>query len=265
MTEVTGFRQLNSIMKKIMLGILLFVALTFGTAWASESALDRDVLVVGTEATFKPFEFRNDANEIVGFDIDMMSFIADKLGKKFEVVDMAFDALIPSLIAGKIDIIAASMKATPERAKRVAFSQVYYQTPDGFTVKADRDDISSLDDIKGKVVAVQLGTIQDAYLSKIQEIEVKRFQKTEDVFREVLIGGADVACVDGTVTKDNLSSNKDYIGKLKIVFFLPLSVNGAGLAVSQKDSLLLEKVNEALAEMISVGRHKELKEKWNLD
>ncbi|MDD4837102.1 MAG: transporter substrate-binding domain-containing protein [Synergistales bacterium] len=252
-------------MKKLLCCVVFASILALGTAWADGSAMDKDVLLVGTESTFKPFEFRNEANEIVGFDMDMISIIAEKLGKKVEVVDMAFDALIPSLLTGKIDIIAAGMSATPERAKRVAFSQVYYRTPDGFTVKADRDDISSLEDTKGKVVAVQLGTIQDAFFSKMGGVEIKRYQKTDDAFREVLLGRADVACVDGTVTKDNLASNKDYIGKLKIAFFHPTSDNGMALAMSLKDPALLEKVDEALKDIMSGEQYKELKEKWNID
>lgn len=252
-------------MKKSIFTLVLVVLFSFGVAWAGGSAMDKDVLIVGTESTFKPFEFRNEANEIVGFDMDMISIIAEKLGKKVEVVDMAFDALIPSLLTGKIDIIAAGMSATPERAKRVAFSQVYYRTPDGFTVKADRDDISSLDDVKGKVVAVQLGTIQDAFFSKVDGVEVKRYQKTDDAFREVLLGRADVACVDGTVTKDNLASNKDYIGNLKIAFFHPTSDNGMALAMSLKDPLLLEKVDGVLAEILAGEEYQKLKDKWNID
>nr|WP_321499629.1 transporter substrate-binding domain-containing protein [uncultured Dethiosulfovibrio sp.] len=252
-------------MKKSIFTVVLASMLSFGVAWAGGSAMDKDVLLVGTESTFKPFEFRNEANEIVGFDMDMISIIAEKLGKKVEVVDMAFDALIPSLLTGKIDIIAAGMSATPERGKRVAFSKVYYRTPDGFTVKADRDDISSIEDLKGKVAAVQLGTIQDAFLSKMDGVEVKRYQKTDDAFREVLLGRADVACVDGTVTKDNLASNKDYTGKLKIAFFHPTSDNGMALAMSLKDPLLLQKVDAVLAEILAVEEYQKLKDKWNID
>lgn len=252
-------------MKKFICSMIFASILSFGTAWAGSSAMDKDVLVVGTESTFKPFEFRNEANEIVGFDMDMISIIAEKLGKKVEIVDMAFDALIPSLLTGKIDIIAAGMSATPERAKRVAFSQVYYRTPDGFTVKADRNDISSLEDTKGKVVAVQLGTIQDVFFSKMGGVEIKRYQKTDDAFREVLLGRADLACVDGTVTKDNLSSNKDYIGKLKIAFFHPTSDNGMAFAMSLKDPVLRDKFDEALGEITSGKQYGELKQKWNID
>ncbi len=252
-------------MKKISLVALLLSVVLAGVALAETSAMDKDVLVVGTESTFKPFEFRNEANEIVGFDMDMIAMIAEKMGKKVEVVDMAFDALIPSLLTGKIDIIAAGMSASPERAKRVAFSKVYYRTPDGFTVKKDRQDIASVEDVKGKVVAVQLGTIQDAFVSKIDGVEVKRYQKTDDAFREVLLGRADLACVDGTVTKDNLASNKEYSEGLKVAFVYPISENGMALAMNLNDPEILKAVDVALEEILSGPLYDELKTKWKVD
>lgn len=253
-------------MKKVLILCMAVLSLfVMSSAVLAASVMDKDVIWVGTESTFKPFEFRNEKNHIVGFDIDLINTIADKMGKKVEIVDMAFDALIPSLLTGKIDMIAAGMSATPERAKRVAFSDVYYTTPDAFTVKADRTDIASLDDLDGKKVSVQLGTIQDAFVSKRKGLEVKRYQKTDDAFREVLLGRVDVACVDGTVTKENLKNNKDYTDTLKVAFFHPISQTGMALAMSLEDPELKKNVNAALGEVLSGPAFQELKDKWGIE
>ncbi len=82
---------------------------------------------LGTNASFPPFEYV-DGKNIVGFDISMGQHIAVKAGAKLEVVDMAFDSLIPALASGTIDFIAAGMSVTEERKKNVDFSDPYYES-----------------------------------------------------------------------------------------------------------------------------------------
>ena len=82
---------------------------------------------LGTNAAFPPFEYV-EGNEIVGFDISMGRYIAADSGAKLEVMDMAFDSLIPALVSDSIDFIAAGMTATDERRKNVDFSDTYYES-----------------------------------------------------------------------------------------------------------------------------------------
>lgn len=84
-------------------------------------------LVLGTNAAFPPFEYVL-GKKIVGFDITMGEKIAKTAGMKLEVLDMAFDSLIPALQAGTIDFIAAGMSVTEERKKNVDFSDPYYES-----------------------------------------------------------------------------------------------------------------------------------------
>jgi len=74
---------------------VFFIILGVNSAWAG--IMDKDVLLVGTESTYPPYEFRDEQGNLVGFDIDLMNVVALKLGKKIEWQDMAFDALIPTL------------------------------------------------------------------------------------------------------------------------------------------------------------------------
>jgi polar amino acid transport system substrate-binding protein len=84
-------------------------------------------LKLGTNAAFPPFEYV-DGSKIVGFDITMGQKIAADAGTKLEVVDMAFDSLIPALASGAIDFIAAGMSVTEERQKNVDFSSPYFES-----------------------------------------------------------------------------------------------------------------------------------------
>ncbi|MEG1426148.1 MAG: transporter substrate-binding domain-containing protein, partial [Oscillospiraceae bacterium] len=86
-----------------------------------------DVIKMGTNAAFAPFEYL-DGTEIVGFDISASQYIAKNMGKKLEVVNMDFDALIPALSSGQIDFIAAGMSVNPERLENCDFSMNYYES-----------------------------------------------------------------------------------------------------------------------------------------
>ena len=110
-------------LKKIV--SLLFVSILGASCALAASALDKDTLIAGTESTYPPYESRNSAGQLEGFDIELTEIVAARLGKKVQWVDMPFDSLIPSLMTGKIDLVAAGMSATEERAKRVNFSEPY--------------------------------------------------------------------------------------------------------------------------------------------
>ena len=91
-------------------------------------------LKLGTNAAFPPFEYVEGA-KIVGFDITMGQKIAQGAGAKLEVVDMAFDSLIPALASGAIDFIAAGMSVTEERKKNVDFSVPYFESEQVIIIK----------------------------------------------------------------------------------------------------------------------------------
>ncbi len=251
-------RKLGKAVPLVILVGLVFLA--FGSlAWAN--AMKKDVLRVGTESTYPPFEFRDKNNKLVGFDIDLMEAIAKKIGKKIEWVDMPFDSLIPALLAGKIDVIAAGMSATKERAKRVAFSIPYYISLSSFLVRADDNSIKSLKDLKGKTIAVQLGTVQDTFCSSIPGVKMKRFQKFDDCVREVVLGRADATLMDKVVALKYCES-KDFKGKVKIAFDQVITEAGKALAVRKEDKDLLRAINRAIEEMKKNGELQALLDKW---
>ena len=123
---------------------------------SSTSSSSEKTLVVGTEPTFPPFEFTENEKD-VGFDIDLAQAICDKLGYKMEVKNMGFDALIPALQSGQIDLIAAGMDATPERQEKVNFTDVYFKGGYSVVVRKDNTDITGFDSLSGKTVGAQGG------------------------------------------------------------------------------------------------------------
>jgi polar amino acid transport system substrate-binding protein len=90
-------------------------------------AADGPVLRFGTSAVTEPFSFVDGSQQVVGMDIEIARRVAKRLGRKIEVVNMDFGAMIPALIAGKVDLIGACITITPERATKVLFSAPYYR------------------------------------------------------------------------------------------------------------------------------------------
>ena len=245
-------------MKKVLLALLV-VALAAGAGWAD--VMTKDTILVGTESTYPPYESRDADNNLVGFDIDLMEALGAKIGKKIEWVDMPFDSLIPALISKKIDIVAAGLSATEERAKKVAFSENYEISISAFIVKADNEALKNNADMEGKLIAVQLGTVQETFSFTIPGAEVKSFQKFDDCVREVILGRADATLMDVPVAK-NYVEHKDFQGKIKIAFDVEITGAGKALAMNLGEAAFIEAINGALADMEKSGELEKLKDQW---
>ncbi|MCD6545208.1 MAG: basic amino acid ABC transporter substrate-binding protein [Thermotogae bacterium] len=205
----------------------------------------RGYLIVGTEATFPPFEYYNENNEIVGFDIDIAKKIADALGVKLKIVDTAFDGLIPSLLTKKLDVVIAGMTITKERAKVVSFSDPYFIAGQVIVIRKGNPPIKDLNGLKGKVVAVQLGTTGDLVVSDLKGLkEIRRFTKFTDAFLELKNRRVDAVVLDSAVAKAYVLSNPD----LEITSDV-LSSEQYGIAVRKEDKDLLQFVNKVLEDM----------------
>ena len=118
-------------------------------------------LVVGTEAQYAPYEFKDlDAN-FAGCDMWLAQQIADKLGVELEIVDMAFDGIIPAVQSGQVDLGIAAFTKTPERAEVIDFSDLYETSAQLLIVKAGNADVySTKEALAGQKVGAQKGTIQ---------------------------------------------------------------------------------------------------------
>ena len=230
--------------------------------------MDRETIRVGTEATYPPFEYRNEKNEIVGYEIEIATAICEHLGKKVEIVDMAFDGLVAALLTGKIDMVAAGMINTEERRKKVDFSDVYFEIEDVVVVRADDDSISSLEDLAGRIATVQMGTTQDVFITETGlPSEIKRFQKNDDALMEVKFGRADFCVLNLTVGNSFLRNNKAFSDSLKVAFRNKVGKEGEGIAVAlpKGDEAFLSAVNEAIDTLKGSGKFDELKQKYQID
>lgn len=171
-----------------------------------------------TNAEFEPFEYK-DNDKVVGIDADIAQKIADKLGVKLEISDIAFDSCIPALTSGKADFCAAGMTDTPDREKNVDFTESYYNASQAIIVTKG-SDIKSRDDLNGKTVGVQQGTTGDIYCtnedgsSDVKVKEVKRYPKGMDAVSDLIAGRIDAVVIDNFPADKYVEKNPSKLQKL---------------------------------------------------
>ena len=164
---------------------------------------DTDVLVMGTNATFKPFEYK-DGGQVVGFDVELAQAIAKDMGKELKIEDMSFDGLLPALESGQIDMAVAGMSVTSEREKNALFSDPYYQASQRIIVPKN-SKIANKYQLEHKKIAVQLGTTGDQAASKIKGAQVVQFPAAPNALQELAAGKVDAAVIDDAPAKQYVS------------------------------------------------------------
>ncbi len=243
-------------MKKLLVFALVLGLLAAGSAAAMAK---ETVWKVGTDATFPPFESVDDfTGEYVGFDMDLIRAIGDYLGVKIQIVNVAWDGIIPGLLNGNYDLLIAAMTITPERAMAVDFTDPYFEASQLILVRENDDSIQGPDDLKGKYVTVQIGTTGDLYVSDSDVARVGRFNTAPEALLEVTNGGADACVVDAGVAQEYVAKNP---GQVKIVG-VPFTDEAYGIAVNKGQGKMLSQLNEALAALKANGTYDEIYGKY---
>ena len=214
-------------------------------------------LLVGTDATYPPFESKDDTGNLVGYDIDLMDEICDKLGVRCEYVVVPFDGIVSSLNSEKYDAIISSFTITSEREKVIDFSKPYYQASQSISVRLDRQDINSLTDLKGKKIGVQLGTTGELLAKKVEGAEIVSFDNIGAAFLDLENGKLD-AIVNDKPTSQRIIA---FRGNAKIVG-TDLSSENYGIAVRKGEKRLLDAINNSLTSLELSGKLEDLNKKW---
>ena len=249
-------------MKRHIVLALMLVVLAAFCPLIEAYGTPEGALRVGTESSFPPFVFRDDSGGLEGFEIDLAKAVASELDREVIFIDMAFDALLPALSAGRIDMIAAGLSITPERLKRAYFSKPYFFSRDAVVVRKGEAGPSDTDWFKGRRVTVQARTIQDDHLTSMGGVDIIRYQRSGEALRAVLEGKADAAFMDGVSAERFLVDDHSLGEGLKVALSGQITSGAMGLAVRKIDGELLEKVNSALEALSAEGHLDQLREKW---
>ena len=213
---------------------------------------DDNKLVMVTEAGFAPYEYR-DSNGIVGVDVDIAREIAASMGKELEIKDVAFDSLINELNSGKADFAAAGMSISEERKKEVDFSIEYVSSKQVIVVRKDYNKIKSVNDLNGKTISVQLGSVADSYVTKnYKNSKIVRQKKFLSAAEDVKAKKADCIVMDELPAKELVKNNSELT-----ILSIELFTDKYAIAVKKGNTELLNKINEVLEKLIEEGKIEE--------
>ncbi|MDO4691063.1 MAG: basic amino acid ABC transporter substrate-binding protein [Fusobacterium sp.] len=239
-------------MKKL---VKLFSVLTVGL-FVSISVFAKQVVLVGTNAEFAPFEYL-EKNEIVGFDIDLLNAISKETGIEFKIKDMAFDGLLPALQTKKVDLVIAGMTATPEREKTVLFSKPYFTAKQVIITKKTDNTLKTFDDLSGKKVGVMLGFTGDTVVSEIKGTKVERFNAAYAAIMALNQGKIDAVVLDSEPAKKYIANSKELV-----IADVPAEEEDYAIAVRKTDKDLIEKINAAVDKLKVNGEYDKILKKY---
>lgn len=180
---------------KTVLGAALVLAMSLPAA-------AQQVLKTGVDATFAPHAMRTLGGGLQGFNVDLGNELARRLGKKLEIEGTEFSGLVPGLNAKKYDFVLAVVTATPERAKSMLFTEGYLNTDFTFLEKAAAPGLKTLDDLKGKTIAVNKGSAYEAWArdnAAKYGLKFDVYGSNADAVQAVQAGRADASLAGNTV------------------------------------------------------------------
>ena len=214
-------------------------------------------LVVGTEAQYAPYEFKDlDAN-FAGCDMWLAQQIADSLGVELEVVDMAFDGIIPAVQSGQVDLGIAAFTNTPERAEEIDFSDLYETSAQLLIVKAgNADTYSTKESLVGLKVGAQKGTIQSQLIqSALPESELFELEKYPALALEVQNGNIAGLVVDQAVGEALVASSNGALEVSNFTFTAEEASFGKSVVFAKGNEDLVAVVNEVINKVTADGSY----------
>lgn len=225
---------------------------------SSISLVSQGKFICAMSGEYRPFNFIDDNNELVGIDVEVCEAIAEDLGVDAEPVTGAFNTLVAGLQSKRYDAIIGSMAVTEERKAVVDFSDAYYET--GAQLFVDKgSNLKSTDDLSGANIGVTLGTTFEQHANNLAGVEtVTTYQADIDALRDLANGR-----LDGVITQEliGLYQIKQAELNIKPVGDI-LYPDVAAIPVHKDNVALREAINVSLKKMQDDGRFDEIMERW---
>jgi len=224
------------------------------------------VLRIGTSATREPFCFVDKNQKVTGHDGELALRIASELNRPVEFFDMKFSALIPALQSGKVDLIVAGMTATEERAKSVNFTQSYFQNSQVIIVKRSDEEgvddksiqIKTIEDYKDKKIGVLIGSTHDLYAKEnLPNAQIFQYKTPPEIILAVKTGKVDAAIYNTESLYEIIRNDSELQIAGDTLFAVPV-----GMGFNKGNSVLREKFNEFLKEIVNNGIYDDLVKRW---
>ena len=250
-------------MKKLI-AVAVVAMMILGT---SVSANEWNKIRIGVEGAYPPFSEVAPDGTLKGFDIDIARALCEEIGAECVLVPQDWDGIIPALLARKYDAIIASMSITPERKKKVAFSDKYYNSPAKFARKKGSGITISKAGLKGKTVGVQRATTHDSFITGEfgESVEIKRYGTQDEAYLDAIAGCVDLLLADSIAMDDGfLKTDKgkgwEFVGP---GYSDPKYFGvGAGIAVRKSDQDLADLFSKAIKSIRNNGVYKKINAKY---
>ncbi|WP_022884727.1 substrate-binding periplasmic protein [Glaciibacter superstes] len=253
--------------RRLSFAIPMAVALTLvatacaGTEGGSQSGEEQKTITVIT-SNDAPFSMDDGDGGLTGIDGDMITAIAETNGWKIKVFVTDFNTMIPALQSNKGDVIVDAMYITDERAKEINFTDTWYIQGEGMLVPGD-SDLKSRDDVKGKVLGAQTGTVFAEFIESLGGSDTKFFDSQAAIIQAVENGQVDAAFTDSAVVAYSLVQNPN--DKVKLVTpYEPHFPGKIGAGIKKDNPELLEDINTGLAELKESPDYLEILKKYGL-
>ena len=226
----------------------------------SSQAMAQDIKFA-MEATYAPFEYMDENNQIQGFDVDIAKALCKEMDATCTFHNQSFDSLIPALKFKRYDAAISAMDITEARQQQVSFTQPYYDNAAGFiSIKGKVADVAALN---GKRVGVQNGSTHQSYLTdQMSGVTTVPYTSYQDAFIDMKNGRIDSVFGDTAVIAEWLKKddNLAYVGKP--VTNPKYFGNGFGIAVNKSNQELVKQLNTALAKIKQDGQYKVIFDKY---
>ena len=260
-------------MKKIFTAaLLLMMLLITGCGGGGEPAKtdggdSKDVkkIVIGLDDEYAPMGFKNEQNEIIGFDVDLAKEAAKRLGSEVEFKAIDWNSKEAELKSGRIDIIWNGLDITPERQENMLFSEPYMDNRQIVFVKKGNDQgIKAEADLVGKAVGTQAGSTAEAYIDKAEGLkdsfkEFKTYGDYVSAFMDLENGRIDALVCDEIVGRYAMSKQGDKFDALDVTIG---PVSQFGIAFRKDDTALRDKVQGVFNEMVKDGTAGKISQQW---
>ena len=251
----------------LLISIILGFSLAFWLRQLHQPQLPAlpETIIVGTTADYPPFAFKQkdsaDNEQIVGFDIDVITEAVKRLNKTMALKDTPFELLIPQAQMGTIHVIAAGFTKTPEREQQVLFTPSYAPATPLIVVFLKDKNFKKLENLTDKRIVVNAGYTADLYISKLQHVAlehstVDHLPSPEDAMYALKNGLADAYVVSGNTTQ---MLTEDFSS-----FVIPETNEQNALAISKLYPELAQQLSKIVNEMIADGTIEQFKQKWHV-
>ncbi len=216
---------------------------------------------------YAPFTSKDASGVWVGWEIDLMNALCAQMGEKCELVEVAWDGIIPALTSKQIDVIFSSMSITDERKKTIDFSDMYYDTPSVLIGAKNGDTDITPDHLKGKIIGVQVSTTHERYAQKYFSAgsEIKTYATQDEANSDLAAGRVDYTQADGSALDAFLKTEQgtaccEFKGQApedpEILGY------GVGAGLRKEDTAVKDKINAALMELAKAKKFDEITNKY---